>query len=155
MLILGTFLVLTPDCFIYALPFLGLHILYPFAKRVTHHPQLILGFAHSLGVFVSFPALGQSIPFSLDTRYANATGAFSLSAAIVFWTLLNDTIYAAQDIDDDCKAGVGSTMIYWSNAARMVPAGLGSVPAALARCRIVRNKECRLVGWDGVCIAHM
>ena len=118
-LILGTFRVLPPDCFLYALPFLGLHVLYPFAKRVTHHPQLILGFAHSLGVFVSFPALGQSIPLSLDTQYANATGAFSLGAVIVFWTLLNDTIYAAQDVNDDSKAGVGSTMIYWGDGARM------------------------------------
>ena len=117
-LVLGTFLVLPQDCFLYALPFLALHVLYPFTKRVTHHPQIVLGFAHSLGVFVSFPALGQSIPFSLDAQYANATGAFCLSAAIVFWTLLNDTIYAAQDVDDDHKAGVGSTMIYWGDAAR-------------------------------------
>ncbi|KAM0796602.1 para-hydroxybenzoate-polyprenyltransferase Coq2 [Usnea florida] len=118
-LVLVNFLILPKDCFFYALPFLGLHTLYPFAKRVTHHPQLILGFAHSLGVFVSFPALGQSILLGLDTRYANAAGAFYLSAAIVFWTLLNDTIYAAQDVDDDSKAGVGSTMIYWGSAARM------------------------------------
>ena len=86
-LVLVTFLTLPRDCFVSALPFLGLHILYPFAKRVTHHPQLILGFAHSLGVFVSFPALGQSIPLSLDTRCANAAGTFCLSAAIVFWIL--------------------------------------------------------------------
>ena len=118
-LILGVFLLLPQDCFVYALPFLGLHILYPFAKRVTHHPQLMLGFAHSLGVFVSFPALGQSIALGRGPWSANATGALSLSAAIIFWTLLNDTIYAAQDVDDDSKAGVGSTMIYWGDAARM------------------------------------
>lgn len=118
-LVLGTFLVLPQDCIVYALPFLAFHVLYPFTKRVTHHPQIVLGFAHSLGVFISFPALGQSIPLSLSARDANATSAFCLSAAIVFWTLLNDTIYAAQDVNDDRKAGVGSTMIYWGDAARM------------------------------------
>ena len=117
-LVLATFLILPLDCLIYALPFLALHVLYPFAKRVTHHPQLILGFAHSLGVFVSFPALGQSIPFDLDARNTNTIGIFYLSAAIIFWTLLNDTIYAAQDVHDDCKVGVGSTMVYWGDAAR-------------------------------------
>ena len=118
-LVLGTFLALLPqDCIVYALPFLALHVLYPYTKRITHHPQIILGFAHSLGVFVSFPALGQSIPLSLNARDANATSASCLSAAIVFWTLLNDTIYAAQDVQDDRKAGVGSTMIYWGDAAR-------------------------------------
>ena len=86
-LVLVTFLTLPKGCFVYTLPFLGLHILYPFGKRVTRHPQLILGFAHSLGIFVSFLALGQSIPLSLDTRCANAAGAFCLSAAMVFGIL--------------------------------------------------------------------
>lgn len=118
-LVLGVFAVLPRDSFSYGLPFLALHALYPFTKRMTHHPQLILGFAHSFGVFISFPALGQSIRFSRQAWNANTSGALCLGAAIVFWTLLNDTIYAAQDLDDDRKAGVGSTMIYWGDAARM------------------------------------
>ncbi|MCJ1386028.1 hypothetical protein MMC17_009153 [Xylographa soralifera] len=113
-----TFLNLPRECFVYALPFLALHVIYPYAKRVTHHPQLVLGLAHSFGVFVSFPALGQSIALSPDEPHANAVGAFYLGAAIVFWTLLNDTIYAAQDVEDDRKAGVGSTMVYWGDATR-------------------------------------
>ena len=119
-LVLTTFLTFPPDCLLYALPFLALHVLYPFAKRAMHHPQLVLGFAHSLGVFVSFPALGQSIPlFGLGARSTdNTTGVVYLSAAIIFWTLLNDTIYAAQDVDDDAKIGVGSTMVYWGDGAR-------------------------------------
>lgn len=113
------FVILPSDCFIYASPFLVLHILYPFAKRVTHHPQLILGFAHTLGVFISFPALGQSISLNLSTPHPNAISSFCLSAAIIFWTLLNDTIYAAQDVEDDRKAGIGSTMIYWGETVRI------------------------------------
>lgn len=106
-----------------ALPFLGFHLVYPFAKRLTHHPQLVLGFAHSLGVFVSFPALGQDIPLSQSS--INTLSAVYLSAAIIFWTLLNDTIYAAQDVEYDRKAGIGSTMIFWERSIKMFLRALG------------------------------
>ena len=119
-LVLGAFAALLPRaCVGHGLPFLGLHAGYPFAKRATHHPQLVLGFAHAFGVAVAFPALGQSIRPGRRAWDADTSGALCLGAAIVFWTLLNDTIYAAQDLDDDRKAGVGSTMIYWGEAARM------------------------------------
>ena len=118
-MVLAAFSTLPKDCFISVLPFLALHVLYPFTKRITHHPQLILGFALLLGVFISFPALGHSISFSVSASDTSATSAFCLSAAIIFWTLINDTIYAAQDVNDDRKAGVGSTMVYWGDAAHM------------------------------------
>lgn len=60
------------------------------------------------------------IPLSEKTRDTNAASAFYLSAAITFWTLLSDSIYATQDFDDDCMAGVGSTMIYWGEGAHMI-----------------------------------
>lgn len=37
-LVLDTFFVFSQDCIVYALPFLTLHVLYPFTKRITHHP---------------------------------------------------------------------------------------------------------------------
>jgi 4-hydroxybenzoate polyprenyltransferase len=105
------------DCLSAALPFLALHIFYPFAKRLTHHPQFILGIAHMNGIFMSFPALG--VPaLKLTQLSPSSSSAVSLGMAILFWTLLNDTIYAAQDLTDDKKAGVGSTMIYWEHHAR-------------------------------------
>ena len=117
--ILGMFFLALPwDCLLYALPFLGLHIIYPFAKRLTHHPQVILGLALSLGVFISFPALGQSITLDSGPGSRNTAGALYLSSSTILWALLSDTIYAAQDVEVDRKAGVGSTMVYWDGAAR-------------------------------------
>lgn len=119
LLLIGTFALFPRNCFIYAIPFLVLSTIYPFTKRWTHHPQLILGFAFSFGVFLAFPVFGYSI--SLNIREApsvDVTAATSLGAAIIFWTLINCTIYAAQDTEDDAKAGVGSTMIYWGDAGR-------------------------------------
>ncbi|QKX61745.1 uncharacterized protein TRUGW13939_08901 [Talaromyces rugulosus] len=120
---------LPAECLTAALPFLALHVFYPFAKRLTHHPQFILGLAHTNGVFMAFPAMGMPLlslggilsPWSSvgeEEGQANLLCAIALSLAILFWTLLNDTIYAAQDLADDKKAGVGSTMIYWEDQAR-------------------------------------
>lgn len=110
-------------CLTYALPFLALHVFYPFSKRLTNHPQFILGIAHSSGVFISFPALGQKL--SIQAEYnTNFISAVAMSLAILFWTLLNDTIYAAQDIEDDKKAGIGSTMIAWEGQAKNILRGL-------------------------------
>ena len=118
LLVAACFRTMPLNSFRYALPFLALHIAYPLAKRSTHHPQLVLGFAHSLGIFIAFPALGQELPRKprLDSPLL---GALSLGLAIVFWTVLNDTIYAAQDLEDDKKASVGSTMIYWEQNAKV------------------------------------
>ncbi|KAI1180226.1 putative 4-hydroxybenzoate polyprenyl transferase [Nemania sp. FL0916] len=128
-LVFGAFALLLPRlCLIYAAPFLALHVLYPFAKRWTHHPQLMLGFAHSLGVFVAFPALGQRISVGgYGDSVSNAAGAVFLCAGVIFWTLVNDTIYAAQDVADDAKAGVGSTILYWGDSTRTFLRVLGAL----------------------------
>ena len=76
-LIAACFRYILPNCFVYRIPFLGLHIFYPFTKRYTNHPQIILGFAHSYSIFISFPVLRRSlsINFSADIQ---------LKAAIFF-----------------------------------------------------------------------
>jgi 4-hydroxybenzoate polyprenyltransferase len=78
---------------------LAIVALYPFAKRVTDWPQLVLGLAFSWGGLV-----GWSAQF----------GALSLSAGLLYmasvvWTVGYDTIYAHQDKDDDALIGVRST----------------------------------------------
>jgi 4-hydroxybenzoate polyprenyltransferase len=137
-MVLATFGLFSRNVFVCAAPFLIFHIIYPFTKRWTHHPQLILGFAFSMGVSVSFPALGQSIP-------ENITGVACLSAAVVLWTLLYDTIYAAQDVEDDRKAGVGSTMVYWGDSARTFLRTLGVLQLlSLVAISLVINKSSKL-----------
>ncbi|MFD0981740.1 4-hydroxybenzoate octaprenyltransferase [Tropicimonas aquimaris] len=78
---------------------LGLVALYPFGKRFTWWPQLILGLNLNWGVLVAWAA---------------HTGEISLAPLFlffggVFWTLYYDTIYAHQDIEDDTLIGVKST----------------------------------------------
>lgn len=75
--------------------------LYPFTKRFTHWPQLILGFAFSWGVLMTFAAVQGEIPLI----------AWILFAASVLWTIAYDTEYALTDREDDLKIGIKSTAI--------------------------------------------
>ena len=81
-----------------SLPFV---ILYPFMKRYTHWPQLILGIIFSWGIIiVSFQFLNN---FNIDFLI--------LYFGSIFWTLAYDTIYAYQDRDDDIINGIKSTAV--------------------------------------------
>lgn len=73
--------------------------IYPFAKRVTDWPQLVLGLAFSWGALVGWAAVFEEISWV----------SISLYIAAVCWTIGYDTIYAHQDKDDDALIGVRST----------------------------------------------
>lgn len=75
--------------------------LYPFAKRVTWWPQLVLGIVFAWGTLVGYPA-------------ASADGALHLPGLLLYlgalvWVVAYDTIYAHQDREDDALAGVKSS----------------------------------------------
>jgi 4-hydroxybenzoate polyprenyltransferase len=72
---------------------------YPFAKRFTWWPQLVLGLAFNWGVLVAFAAHGGTAGWPVVLMYA----------AGIAWTLFYDTIYALQDKEDDALIGVHST----------------------------------------------
>ena len=85
-----------------SLPFI---ILYPFMKRYTYFPQLILGIIFSWGVIiVSIQFLNN---FHLDF--------IILYVGCIFWTLAYDTIYAYQDRQDDINTGIKSTAVLFGN----------------------------------------
>ena len=73
-------------------------LLYPFAKRFTYWPQLILGIVFNFGILLSWLSLNESF----------ITGIILLYLSGIFWTVGYDTIYALQDIVDDKKIGVKS-----------------------------------------------
>ncbi|HLG22192.1 MAG TPA: 4-hydroxybenzoate octaprenyltransferase [Candidatus Manganitrophaceae bacterium] len=75
--------------------------LYPFAKRVTHLPQVILGLAFSWGVLMAWSAVRNEITFA----------PFLLVAANLFWGAGYDTVYALMDREDDLRIGVKSTAV--------------------------------------------
>jgi 4-hydroxybenzoate polyprenyl transferase len=79
--------------------------LYPFCKRFTYWPQLILGLTFNIGVLVAWVAVRDSITLP----------AILLYIGCVFWTIGYDTIYAHQDLQDDLALGIKSTAIKFGN----------------------------------------
>jgi 4-hydroxybenzoate polyprenyltransferase len=82
--------------------------IYPFMKRVTSLPQLVLGMAFS---------------WSIPMAYGAVAGHLSLTTWLLFfanlvWTIAYDTMYAMVDRDDDLKIGVKSTAILFGQYDR-------------------------------------
>lgn len=76
-------------------------IIYPFMKRITYYPQVILGIVFNWGILMVFMALTDTLP----------PMAWLLLATTLLWTLAYDTLYAMADRADDIKAGIKSTAI--------------------------------------------
>ena len=112
LVLLSFALVLTMNRLTIGLSFVGLILAasYPFMKRYTHFPQLVLGVA-----------FGWSIPMA----YAAESGIFPLVAWLLFtanvlWTIAYDTQYAMVDRDDDLKIGIKSTAILFGRFDKMI-----------------------------------
>jgi 4-hydroxybenzoate polyprenyltransferase len=74
---------------------------YPFMKRYTHLPQVVLGAAFGWAIPMAFMAVLETVP----------TYAWWLFVANLLWTVAYDTMYAMVDRDDDLQIGVKSTAI--------------------------------------------
>ena len=96
---LGVLLALPDFAKLMALGSIPMVALYPLMKRITWWPQVWLGLTFNWGVLVAAAA----------TRGAITLPDILLYAALVFWTLGYDTIYAIQDREDDALIGVRST----------------------------------------------
>lgn len=83
---------------------------YPFMKRHTHLPQLVLGAAFSWGIPMAFSA-------SLNELPATAWLIFTTN---LLWTVVYDTQYAMVDRDDDLKIGIKSTAILFGEQDKMI-----------------------------------
>lgn len=80
--------------------------IYPFMKRITSWPQVVLGLTFKWGALVGWAAV---------------TGALSLAALLLYagsvlWTIGYDTIYAHQDTEDDALVGLKSTALRFGAA---------------------------------------
>ncbi len=74
---------------------------YPFMKRITWWPQIVLGLAFSWGALMGFAVTQERI---------DAT-ALALYAGSIAWVIGYDTIYAHQDAEDDALIGIKSTAL--------------------------------------------
>lgn len=83
---------------------------YPFMKRFTHFPQVVLGAAFSWGMIMAFAEIQGEIPLV----------AWLLFLANLMWTVAYDTMYAMVDKDDDIKIGVKSTAILFGEQDKRI-----------------------------------
>ena len=83
---------------------------YPFMKRYTNLPQLVLGIAFGWAVPMAYMALQSQVPME----------AWILFAATVIWALVYDTMYAMVDREDDLKIGIKSTAILFGEYDRLI-----------------------------------
>lgn len=86
--------------------------LYPFTKRYTHLPQVVLGMAFSWAIPMAFAAQSNSLPVLIVPLYL----------AVVAWVVAYDTFYAMVDRDDDVKIGVKSTAILFGHYDKLITA---------------------------------
>lgn len=84
--------------------------LYPFMKRFTHLPQLVLGMAFGWAVPMAFTALTGTV----------SDAGWLLYIAAIIWALIYDTEYAMVDREDDIKIGVKSTAILFGEYDRLM-----------------------------------
>jgi len=74
---------------------------YPFMKRITYWPQIVLGLAFSWGALMGWPAAFGRLDWPALVLYLGS----------ISWVIGYDTIYAHQDRDDDLMIGIKSTAL--------------------------------------------
>ncbi|MFA5677091.1 MAG: 4-hydroxybenzoate octaprenyltransferase [Pseudomonas sp.] len=93
-----------------ALIAVALATIYPFCKRFTFYPQVVLGAAYSMAIPMGFAAQTGELPPALWLLYI----------ANLIWTVAYDTEYAMCDRPDDLIIGVKSTAILFGKADRLI-----------------------------------
>lgn len=110
--VLAFLLVLTMNRLTLYLSFVGVGLaaLYPFMKRYTYLPQVVLGMAFGWAIPMAFAAQTGEVP----------KVAWLLFVINVVWAVSYDTMYAMADREDDLKVGVKSTAILFGDADRLI-----------------------------------
>ncbi|WP_428034705.1 4-hydroxybenzoate octaprenyltransferase [Amphritea sp.] len=83
---------------------------YPFMKRYTHLPQVVLGMAFSWAIPMAFSATLNTVPKI----------AWLIYIAAILWTIAYDTMYAMVDRDDDIRIGVKSTAVLFGDMDKAI-----------------------------------
>ncbi len=88
----------------------ALAAVYPFMKRYTHLPQVVLGMTFGWSIPMAFAAQTGEVPQI----------AWLLYVINVLWSVIYDTMYAMVDREDDLRAGVKSTAVLFADADRVI-----------------------------------
>jgi 4-hydroxybenzoate polyprenyltransferase len=81
---------------------------YPFMKRITYWPQIVLGLAFSWGALMGWPAAFGRLDWQPLVLYAGA----------ICWVIGYDTVYAHQDREDDALVGLKSTALLFGERTK-------------------------------------
>ena len=108
--------------------------IYPFMKRYTYMPQVVLGVAFSTGILMAFTAVTGSIP----------NEAWLLFSANLLWTVAYDTEYAMVDRDDDLKIGIRSTAILFGDLDRVA---IGTLQVLFLGIILLAARDLELSFW--------
>jgi 4-hydroxybenzoate polyprenyltransferase len=106
---------------------------YPFMKRYTHLPQLVLGAAFAWGIPMAYAAEAHALDKNMWLIYL----------AVVLWTLAYDTFYAMVDRPCDLKAGVKSTAILFGEQDRLIT----GILQAMTLCALILVGKAYALGW--------
>lgn len=112
LMLLAFVLVLFTNTFTVMLSFVAVALAstYPFMKRYTHLPQVVLGAAFSWGIPMAFAAQRGALPHALWLLYLGN----------LLWTVAYDTTYAMVDREDDLKVGIKSSAILFGRYDRLI-----------------------------------
>ena len=100
---------------------LGVVAVYPFMKRITYWPQIVLGLAFSWGALMGWPATFAQLDPPALLLYAGA----------ISWVIGYDTIYAHQDREDDALIGIKSTALLFRERTKPMLALFYALAVAL------------------------
>jgi 4-hydroxybenzoate polyprenyltransferase len=87
---------------------LAIVAVYPFMKRFTYWPQIVLGLAFSWGALMGWAAAFGSLTAPPLLLYAGS----------IAWVIGYDTIYAHQDREDDALIGIKSTALLFGERTK-------------------------------------
>jgi 4-hydroxybenzoate polyprenyltransferase len=109
---LAFFLVLFTNWLTVGLSFgaVALAACYPFMKRYTYFPQVVLGAAFSWSVIMAFAAETKDV----------VKEAWLIYIAVTVWTVVYDTFYAMVDREDDLKVGIKSTAVLFGDFDKVI-----------------------------------
>lgn len=107
---------------------------YPFMKRYTYFPQVVLGAAFAWSIPMAFAAVQNEVPIH----------AWLLYLATLLWTMAYDTLYAMVDREDDLKIGIRSTAILFGEADLMI---IGILEGMALLALVMAGTQLELSNW--------
>jgi len=100
---------------------LAIVAVYPFMKRITYWPQIVLGLAFSWGALMGWAAAFGALAMPPLLLYAGS----------IAWVIGYDTIYAHQDREDDALIGIKSTALLFGERTKPILTSFYALAVAL------------------------